>query len=127
MKTNANCYHGYRFPPEIIVDAGLRDVWIPLRVNQGHSNCYELLARLAPGASVEQARAEIQTLMTLGPEDQLARVEARKRVVTQGFGTPLLLLLGGAAPPPSRSNNRASTFIRRTPLAGERRARHKLP
>ncbi len=78
------------------VDPGLRDVWIPLRQYQNNSNSYELLARLAPGAGVEQARAEIQTLMTDGPEGQLARVEHRKAFVTKGFGTPLLLLLGAA-------------------------------
>jgi predicted permease len=78
------------------VDAGLRDLWVPLRLNRGHSNSYELLARLAPGVSAEQTRAEVQTLMTLGPENQVARVEPRKGVVTKGFGTPLLLLLGGA-------------------------------
>lgn len=32
-----------------------------------------------------------------GPDDQIARVVARKDVVTDGFGRPLLLLLGAAA------------------------------
>jgi putative ABC transport system permease protein len=78
------------------VDPGLRDVWIPLMQYQSNSNSYQLLARLAPGVTVEQARAEIQTLMTDGPEGQLARVQHRKAFVTKGFGTPLLLLFGAA-------------------------------
>jgi len=77
-------------------DPGLRDVWIPLRQYSSNSNSYELLARLAPGVSIEQARAEVQTLMTDGPDDQVARVEYRKTFVTQGFRSPLLLLLGAA-------------------------------
>ncbi len=78
------------------VDAGLRGVWLPLRQDSHNSNDYELLARLAPGISVDQARTQIQGLLTRGPENQLARVESRKDFVTKGFTTPLLLLLGAA-------------------------------
>jgi predicted permease len=76
------------------VDPGLRDAWVPLMRQCG--NCNELLARLEPGITVDQARAEVQALMTEGPDDQLARVALRKEVVTKGFGTPLLVLLGAA-------------------------------
>jgi len=77
------------------VDPGLRDVWIPPTIRRcGH--CNEVLARLAPGATISQARDEVQALLTEGPGDQVARVAARKEVVTKGFGTPLLVLLGAA-------------------------------
>ena len=81
------------------VDAGLRDIWLPLGsdgVDCG--NCFELLGRLAPGRTAEQARAEVQLLMTYqtNMEDEIARVVSRKEVVTRGFGTPLLVLLGAA-------------------------------
>ncbi len=81
------------------VDGGLRDLWLPLGsggVTCG--NCFELLGRLAPGRSVDQARAEVQPLMTgrNAPQEQIVRVVTRKEVVTKGFGTPLLVLLGAA-------------------------------
>jgi putative ABC transport system permease protein len=81
------------------VDPGLREVWIPLPPEEAAvrcGNCFEILARLAPGSTIQQARDEVQALMTMGPESQLARVASRKEVVTRGFTTPLLILLGGA-------------------------------
>jgi predicted permease len=81
------------------IDPGLRDVWIPLPPVEASidcGNCFEILARLAPGSTIQQVRGEVQALMTMGPESQLARVVSRKEVVTRGFTTPLLVLLGGA-------------------------------
>ncbi len=58
-----------------------------------------MIARLASGVTLEQARAEAQTLLpeNTGPPDREVRLEPRKKVVTQGVGTPLLLILGAAA------------------------------
>lgn len=73
-----------------VVDAGLRDIWLPLGssgVNCG--NCFELLAHLAPGRTAEQARAEVQPLLTHQATpgfEEIARVVSRKEVVTRGFG-----------------------------------------
>lgn len=80
------------------VDDGLRDVWLPLGSDGVDcSNCFEILARLAPGRTVEQARDEVQAALTTpAPGRQIARVLPRKEVVTRGFGTPLLVLLGAA-------------------------------
>jgi len=81
------------------VDPGLRDVWIPLPPVEASidcGNCFEVLARLTPESTIEQVRGEVQALMTMGPESQLARVVSRKEVVTRGFTTPLFVLLGGA-------------------------------
>jgi predicted permease len=99
---------GFRMTSDLItthqnggtIDAGLRDVWLPLGsdgVDCG--NCFELLGRLAPGRTAEQARQEIQPLLTAQTPDpnQVARVVGRKEVVTRGFGTPILMLLGAAA------------------------------
>jgi predicted permease len=78
-------------------DPGLRDLWAPLGLDGVDcGNCFELLARLAPGRSIEDARADVQRLMTVGPSDQIALVVPRKDMVTAGFGTPLLMLLGAA-------------------------------
>jgi putative ABC transport system permease protein len=81
------------------VDDGLRDVWLPLGsdgVDCG--NCFELIGRLAPGRTLDDARSQVQAAMTYrpAPEDQVARVVPRKDVVTRGFGTPLLVLLAAA-------------------------------
>jgi predicted permease len=81
-------------------DAGLRDVWLPLGRNEAEcGNCLEVLARLAPGRGIEDARSDVQRLLVERPGDppgQLARVVPHKARVTQGFGAPLLVLLGGA-------------------------------
>jgi putative ABC transport system permease protein len=81
------------------VDPGLRDVWIPLPPVAAATecgNCFEVLGRLAPGSTIPRVRDEVQALMTMGPESQLARVVGRKEMVTRGFTNPLLVLLGGA-------------------------------
>jgi len=80
------------------VDSGLRDLWLPIVEGPGN----ELIARLAPGATVEQARTEIQALVRQEKVDErfvetLARVAPRKEVVTKGFGPLLFLLLGASA------------------------------
>jgi putative ABC transport system permease protein len=81
-------------------DAGLRDVWVPLgRAEADCGNCLELLARLVPGRSLDEARAEVQRLLIDHPGDppgQIARVVPHKERLTQRFGTPLLVLFGAA-------------------------------
>ena len=86
------------------VDDGRRDVWIPLGVSGCFYNCahfLQLIGRLAPGASVEQTRVELQALTTPNAPawapDMLARVVPAKQIITRGFGTPLSILLGAAA------------------------------
>ncbi len=95
----------FRLPSDLIathdnggdVDPGLRDAWLPLGYHGAdRGNSFELIARLAPGASAEQAQAEVQSLMTDGPDDQIARVVPRKDVLTRGYGTPLVVLLAAA-------------------------------
>jgi putative ABC transport system permease protein len=82
------------------IDPGIRDVWIPLGAAQADcGNCLEILARLFPGRTTVEARAEVQRLLIDNPGDepgQLARVVAHKERITQGFGTPLLVLFGAA-------------------------------
>ncbi|HWE25814.1 MAG TPA: ABC transporter permease, partial [Myxococcales bacterium] len=46
---------GYRFP----YDA---DVWLPARIDAGSADDYAVFARLAPGTSLEQARAEMNAI-----------------------------------------------------------------
>jgi len=81
-------------------DTGLRDVWMPLDRDAANcGNCLELLARLAPGRSIEDARAEVQALLLDhpgDPPDQRARVVPRKAFLTRGFGAPLLILFGAS-------------------------------
>jgi predicted permease len=79
-------------------DAGLRDVWLPLGSGTLEcGNCFEMLGRLAPGRTVEEARDEVQSLLVAeAPGEQIARVEARKEVVTRGYAAPLLVLLAAA-------------------------------
>lgn len=81
------------------IDGGDRDVWITLgRASTDCGNCLEVVARLAPGRTSAEARAEIQRLLIdqADPADQLARVVAYKDRLTQGFSTPLLLLFGAS-------------------------------
>ena len=81
------------------IDGGQRDVWIPLgRAQADCGNCLEILARLAPGRTTLEARAEVQRLLIdqSGQPDQLARVLEHKTRITQGFSTPLLVLFGAA-------------------------------
>jgi predicted permease len=81
-------------------DRGFRDVWAPLGRDAANcGNCLELLARLAPSRSIEEARAEVQTLLLDHPGDppgQVARVVSRKELLTRGFGAPLLILFAAA-------------------------------
>jgi predicted permease len=80
-------------------DAGIRDVWIPLGQNRADcGNCLEVLARLVPGRTTLDARAEVQRLLIdgSGQPDQLARVVAHKERLTQRFAGPLLVLFGAA-------------------------------
>jgi predicted permease len=81
-------------------DSGAREVWLPMgRTEARCGNCLELLARLAPGRTLEQARAELQTLvdgMEEGPDDQLARVERRREYLARGLDVPLLTLFGAS-------------------------------
>jgi putative ABC transport system permease protein len=81
-------------------DDGQRDIWVPLGTSGCMENCgnfLQLVGRLTPGAKVDQARAEVQSLLTVGPSDQIARVVPTKEIITRGFGTPLVILLGAAA------------------------------
>ena len=81
------------------IDPGIRDVWIPLGGAQANcGNCLEILARLVPGRTTLEARAEVQRLLTdqSNHAEQLARVVLHKERITQGFGTPLLVLFGAA-------------------------------
>ena len=95
----------FRLPSDLVTindnagaaDDGLREVWLPLgRVEAACGNCLEVLARLAPGHTLEEARAEARTFVTEGPAHQLARVEPRKAYLTRRTETPLLVLLMAA-------------------------------
>lgn len=97
---------GFRLPSDLVTitdnagaaDAGLRDVWLPLGGAEAEcGNCVELLARLAPGVTLEQARADVRRFLVEGPSNQLARVIPRKDFLIRGAATPLLLLLAAAA------------------------------
>jgi predicted permease len=83
-------------------DPGLRDLWVPIGQAgidlDGEGNAFEVLARLIPGVTLEQARGEALAALPeeTGPPDREVRMAPRKEVVTQGLGTPLLLLLGAA-------------------------------
>ncbi len=84
-------------------DIGLRDLWVPMGQKGidlfGEGSAFEVLGRLAPGVTLEQARSEAQALLPedTGPPDREVRIAFRKEFVTQAFGTPLLLILGAAA------------------------------
>ncbi|UCG84811.1 MAG: ABC transporter permease [Gemmatimonadota bacterium] len=83
------------------IDDGLREIWIPLGEGCGldcGGHYLELVARLAPGVSPDQARAEVQALITEGAiEGLVARLVPTKQIITNGFGSPLSILLGAAA------------------------------
>ena len=85
-------------------DSGLRDLWMPLGQEgldlDSEGSSFEVLGRLAPGVTPDQARAEVLSVLRASgrrPLDQQARVALRQAVVTQGFATPLLLLFGASA------------------------------
>jgi predicted permease len=78
------------------MDAGHRDVWIP----GGHTCCYqwEAIGRLAPGATIEQAEAELHLLRPdADPAARRFSVIPRRRAESEGLTTPLALLLGATA------------------------------
>jgi len=61
MKTNRGCYHGYRFPPEIISHA----VWLYYRFSLSLRDVEELLAKRGILVSYETIR---QRCRKFGPE-----------------------------------------------------------
>jgi predicted permease len=83
-------------------DSGLRDLWVPLGQPgmsfDSEGNAFEALARLAPGVTLEQARAETEAILAFDPNmPRQARVAPRKEAVTRGFAAPLILNLAAAA------------------------------
>lgn len=81
------------------IDRGIRNVWIPLGSAEADcGNCLEILACLAPGRTMLDARDEVQRLLIDHPNDpeQLARLAAHKERITEGLGDPLLVLFGAA-------------------------------
>ncbi len=81
------------------VDPGLRDIWLPLGTNgTDRGNSFEVIARLAPGWTPDQARDEVQTLMLDHEihDDQVALVQPRQLASRAGFHTPLGVLMAGA-------------------------------
>jgi putative ABC transport system permease protein len=82
-----------------VIDSGVRDVWIPLgRAQANCGNCLEILARLVPGRTTVEARADVQRLLIdqSNHPEQLARVVVHKERITQGFETPLFVLFSAA-------------------------------
>jgi len=75
------------------VDVGQRDIWMPSPKDQGYH--WEAIGRLAPGASIEQATAEIQAtlLADVEPDRAYFNLLPRRRAENQGLATPLGLLL----------------------------------
>ncbi|HUH11672.1 MAG TPA: ABC transporter permease [Longimicrobiales bacterium] len=94
-------------PPGFDLHDARIDVWTPARIpatptNFG-SHYLELVGRLAPGVSVEQARAEVQAMVRaqaeagvghLDPEAHAMVVRSFREEVIGPVRTPLLLLLG---------------------------------
>lgn len=84
-------------------DRGLRDLWVPVGQKGtdlfDEGNAFEVLGRLAPGATITQAREETQALLAFDANnpDRQARAAPFKEVVTRDFGAPLYLILGAAA------------------------------
>ena len=67
------------------------DIWVPLRVNDANAReehrdnfFFDALARLAPGVTVEQARARVKTIA--------ARIERDNPVIRRGWTTELMRL-----------------------------------
>jgi putative ABC transport system permease protein len=81
---------------------GTKPVWIPMgahgarRYDGGHS--YEAVARLAPGASLEQATQEARRLVAAPDEEPGHSVEiiSLEALELEGLRFPLLLLLGAS-------------------------------
>jgi predicted permease len=99
---------GFRLQSEIMTvvaggtDLGLRDVWVPIGQAgsnlRSEGNAFEVLGRLAPGVSIEQARAEADGILAAVPGEVTltARIEPRREVVTRGFAAPILVMFAGA-------------------------------
>jgi len=75
------------------VDVGRRDIWTPAQRDSGYH--WEVLGRLAPGASIEQAAAEVQGLLLpqRHPDQAEFRLLSRRKAENQGLAGPLGLLL----------------------------------
>jgi len=75
------------------VDVGQRDVWTPATRDRGYH--WELLGRLAPGGSIDQAAAEVEALLLPQehPDQAQCRLLSRRRAEHQGLARPLGLLL----------------------------------
>ncbi len=78
MKTNANGYHGYRFPPEIIGHG----VWLYHRFCLSFRDVEELLAKRGIIVSYETIR---QWCRKFGPE--YARISSVAKVGSATYGT----------------------------------------
>jgi predicted permease len=75
------------------VDVGRRDIWTPASRDSGYH--WEVLGRLAPGASIEQAAAEVQAVLLpqRHPDQAEFRLLSRRKAENQGLAGPLGLLL----------------------------------
>jgi predicted permease len=75
------------------LDVGRRDLWTPAPRDGGFH--WEVLGRLAPGVSMDQAAAEVQALLLAQkhPPQAQFRLLPRRRAENQGLATPLGLLL----------------------------------
>jgi predicted permease len=75
------------------VDVGRRDLWIPASRDGGYH--WEVLGRLAPGASIQQAAAEVRALLLpqRHPDQAEFRLLSRRKAENQGLAGPLGLLL----------------------------------
>ena len=85
------------------LDSGERSLWVPvgfdgqsMRVQQQD---LQAIGRLAPGASLDQARAEVDALLRGRQENSQVgfRLTSQKEEVVGSFRSPLLLLLAAAA------------------------------
>ena len=63
----------------------------------GNGGNKETIARLAPGATIEQARHEVQGILESSDPEVEVRVVPRMDDATLGLGSPLLLLLAATA------------------------------
>jgi predicted permease len=75
------------------LDVGRRDIWTPAERDSGYH--WEVLGRLAPGASIEQAAAEVQSLLLpqRHPDQAEFRLLSRRKAENRELVGPLGLLL----------------------------------
>jgi predicted permease len=75
------------------VDIGQRDIWTPAPKDGGYH--WEALGRLAPGVSIEQATAEMQSILLadVDPASRYFHLLSRRQAENHGLTTPLTLLL----------------------------------